>query len=115
MHQAKKGNQLRFRIKAHIGVDAGSGLVHTVIGTPANVNDVTQGHGLLHGEEALIFADAGYQVADKRLEATGVQWHIALRPGKRRVQDKQSPWGLCWSRPRRSKRACALRWSIPFG
>ena len=47
-------------MKAHIGVDADSGLVHTVIGTPANVNDVTQGHGLLHSEEALVFADAGY-------------------------------------------------------
>ena len=49
MHQTKKGNQWHFGMKAHIGVDADSGLVHTVIGTAANVNDVTQGHGLLHG------------------------------------------------------------------
>ncbi len=42
-------------------VDADSGLLHTVIGTAANVNDVTQGHGSLHGEEAVVFADAGYQ------------------------------------------------------
>jgi len=41
MHQAKKGNQWHFGMKAHIGVDADSGLVHTVIGTAANVNDVT--------------------------------------------------------------------------
>ena len=50
MHQTKKGNQWHFGMKAHIGVDADSGLVYTVIGTAANVNDVTQGHGLLHGE-----------------------------------------------------------------
>ena len=42
MHQAKKGNQWHFGMKAHIGVDAESGLVHSVIGTAANVNDVTQ-------------------------------------------------------------------------
>lgn len=88
MHQTQKGNQWHFGMKAHIGVDADSGLVHTVIGTAANVNDVTQGHGLLHGEETDVFADAGYQGAMKRPEATGVAWHVAMRPGKRRVLDK---------------------------
>jgi transposase, IS5 family len=68
MHQTKKGNQWHFGMKAHIGVDADSGLVHTVIGTAANVNGVTQGHGLLHGEEQVIFADAGYQGALQRLD-----------------------------------------------
>ena len=48
-------------MKAHIGVDAESGLVHTVIGTAANVNDVTQAAALLHGEEKVVFADAGYR------------------------------------------------------
>jgi IS5 family transposase len=51
MHQTKKGNQWHFGMKAHIGVDAESGLVHTVIGTAANVNDVTQAGALLHGQE----------------------------------------------------------------
>ena len=49
---------------------------------------VTQGHGLLHGEETDVFADAGYQGAAKRPEATGVAWHVAMRPGKRRVLDR---------------------------
>lgn len=40
-------------------VDADFGLVRTVIGTAANVNDVLQGHGLQHCEEAVVFADAG--------------------------------------------------------
>jgi IS5 family transposase len=91
MHQTQKGNQWHFGMKAHIGVDADSGLVHTVIGTAANVNDVTQGHGLLHGKETDVFADAGYQGAMKRPEATGVAWHVAMRPGKRRVLDRSRP------------------------
>ena len=88
MHQAKKGNQWHFGMKAHIGVDADSGLVHTVIGTAANVNDVTQAQALLHGEEQEGFGDAGYQGAEKRPEAQDkVRWNIALRPGKRRALD----------------------------
>lgn len=59
MHQAKKGNQWHFGMKAHIGVDAESGLAHTVIGTAANVSDVTQAGALLHGDETDAFADAG--------------------------------------------------------
>ena len=91
MHQTKKGNEWHFGMKAHIGVDADSGLVHTVVGTAANVNDVTQGHALLHGQEEVVFADAGYQGAMKREEATGVQWQVAMRPGKRRALDKSNP------------------------
>ena len=55
MHQTKKGNQWSFGMKAHIGVDAESGVVHTVNGTAANVNDVTQATALLQGEEAVVF------------------------------------------------------------
>ena len=51
MHQSKKGKQWYFGMKAHIGVDAQSGLVHTVIGTAGNVSDVTQAQALLHGDE----------------------------------------------------------------
>ena len=54
---------------------------------------MTQGHGLLHGEESVVFADAAYQGAAKRPEATGADWHVAMRPGKRRALDKHSPWG----------------------
>ena len=88
MHQTKKGNQYYFGMKAHIGADAESGLVHTVIGTAANVHDVTQGNALLHGDETDVFGDAGYQGAAKRPEASNVQWHVAMRPGKRRALDR---------------------------
>jgi len=95
MHQTKKGNQWHFGMKAHIGVDADSGLVHTVVGTAANVNDVTQASALVHGEETDVFADAGYQGVGKREEVQGIEanWHVAMRPGKRRALDKESPMG----------------------
>ena len=64
----KKGNERYFGMKAHIGVDADSGLVHTVVTTAANVNDVTQGHALLHGEETHALGDAGYNGVTRREE-----------------------------------------------
>ena len=87
MHQAKKGNQWHFGMKAHIGVDLDSGLVHTVLTTPAHVNDVTQAHGLLHGQETVALGDAGYRGVAKRPENRDapVTWHVALRPGARRA------------------------------
>jgi IS5 family transposase len=86
MHQTKKGNQWHFGMKAHIGADADSGLVHTVVATSAEVGDVTQADRLLHGEEAHALGDAGYQGVDRRAERMHrqVRWHVALRPGKRR-------------------------------
>jgi IS5 family transposase len=84
MHQTKKGNQWYFGMKAHIGVDAHSGLVHSVVGTAAHVNDVTQAGALLHGHEEVAFGDAGYQGVHKRSEAAGPTWHVAMRPGLRR-------------------------------
>jgi len=84
MHQTKKGKDWRFGMKAHIGVDLHTGLVHAVVGTAANVADVTQVASLLHGDEDLVLGDAGYQGVDKRDEHQGrdVQWFIAMRPSK---------------------------------
>jgi IS5 family transposase len=89
MKQSKKGGQWYFGMKAHIGVDVDSGLVHTVRGTAGSVHDVTEANSLLHGEETVAFGDAGYQGVDKRPDAkSGVDWNIAMRPGKRRALDK---------------------------
>lgn len=87
MHQTKKGNEWHFGMKAHIGVDVDSGLVHTLVGTAANVADVTQAHALLHGEERDVLGDAGYQGVEKREENQDrqINWHVAMRPGKRRA------------------------------
>ena len=113
MHQTKKGNQWHFAMLAHIGVDAESGLVHTVVGTAANVNDVTQGHALLHGEEEVVFSDAGYQGATKRAEATGVDWHVAMRPGKRR-QQKYTPWGQLTEKAEKLNASIRAKVKYPF-
>jgi IS5 family transposase len=79
MHQTKKGNQWFFGMKAHIGVDADSGLVHTVTTTAANEADVEQVADLLHGKEEQVWADSGYRGAPTRVDRE-LQWHIAARP-----------------------------------
>ena len=81
MHQTRKGNQWHFGMKAHIGVDVASGVVHSVVGTAANEADINQTAALLHGQESDVFADAGYTGADKRpeLEDRDVSWNIAIR------------------------------------
>ena len=115
MHQTKKGNQWYFGMKAHIGVDADSGLVHTVRGTPANVNDVVQGNGLLHGQESDVFADAGYQGANKRPDAQpGVTWHVAMRPGKRKALDKSNPIEALVDQGERVKASIRAKVEHPF-
>jgi IS5 family transposase len=79
MHQTKKGQQWFFGMKAHIGVDADSGLVHTVTTTAANEADVEQVADLLHGKEEHVWADSGYRGAQSRVQCD-VNWHIAARP-----------------------------------
>jgi transposase, IS5 family len=81
MHQTKKGNQWHFGMKAHIGVDVASGVVHTVVGTAANEADINQMAAVLHGAEEDVFADAGYTGADKRPEHEDrdVCWNIAIK------------------------------------
>ena len=86
MHQVKKGNQWYFGMKAHIGVDAATGLVHSLATTAANVADITQVPRLLHGAETRVWGDAGYAGVARRPEHQGrrVDWQVALRPGQRR-------------------------------
>lgn len=116
MHQTKKGNQWHHGMKAHIGADAESGLVHAVVGTAANVNDVTQAHALVHGNEADVYADAGYQGVTKREEVQNIKanWHVAMRPGKRRALDKQSPLGATLDRIEQHKASIRAKVEHPF-
>ncbi|MCP9339442.1 IS5 family transposase [Stutzerimonas xanthomarina] len=92
MHQTKKGNQYYFGMKAHIGVDDESGLVHSVVGTAANIADVTQVDKLLHGKENMVGADAGYTGVEKRPEHDGreVIWQIAARRSTYKKVSKRS-------------------------
>ena len=90
MHSSKKGNQWYFGMKAHIGVDAESGLVHTVRGTSGHVSDIAEANTLLHGQESVAFGDAGYQGIEKRPDAKAdITWHVAMRPGKRKALNKE--------------------------
>ena len=116
MHQTKKGNQWHFGMKAHIDVDADSGLVHTVVGTAANVNDVTQASKLVHGVETDVFADAGYQGVANREEVQGVEanWDVAMRPGKRRALDKSTPMGAILDKLEQAKARIRAKVEHPF-
>jgi len=95
MHQTKKGNQWYFGMKAHIGVDAESGLVHTVVGTAANVGDVTQTAQVLHGEEKVAYLDAGYTGVEKReeLKDLDIDWQVAMKRGKLKALPEDSKLG----------------------
>jgi IS5 family transposase len=69
-----------------MAVDAESSLVHSVIGTAANVADVTKAHERLHGNETVAFGDAGYIGVEQRAECKRrMEWHVAMKPGQRRA------------------------------
>ena len=94
MHQTKKGNQWYFGMKAHIGVDADSGLVHTVRSTAANVADVTQAEHLLHGKEEVLHGDSGFTGVEKRIKRE-LKYSIAEKRGKQKALpegDAQKAW-----------------------
>ncbi len=86
MYQTKKGNQWHFGMKAHIRVDADTGIVHSITATAANAHDITEAHNLLHGGERVAWGDARYQGIHKREENLGldVELRVAMRPGSRR-------------------------------
>jgi IS5 family transposase len=95
MPQTKKGNQWSHRcaegfaygMKVHIGVDKDTGLIHSVETTSANVHDLTPAADLIHGEEEVVYADAGYQGIEKReaMKTKSAKCRVAMRPGKRRA------------------------------
>jgi IS5 family transposase len=115
MHSSQKGNQWHFGMKAHIGVDADSGLVHTVRGTSGNVHDVVEGSSLLHGEETLAYGDAGYQGIDKRADADkAVSWQIAMRPGKRKALNKDDPADALIDKAEKLKAGIRAKVEHPF-
>lgn len=98
MHQTKKGNQWHFGVKAHIGVDDESGLVHMVISAAANISDISQLDKLLHGDEKRVGPDAGYigalkrEAVQQKLEAmpNAVRWYIAKR--RKPIRQMEGGW-----------------------
>ena len=86
MHRTKKGKEWHFGMKADIGVDAETGLVHSMTTTAANVHDLTEAERLLHGGERWVWTDAGYRGIERRVEnaGSGVEWRVAMGVSKRR-------------------------------
>jgi len=88
MHQAKKGNQWHFGMKTHIGVDAGTGYIHSVTATAANVHDLSEAHNLIREDDEVVYGDAGYLGIEARREIStdshqsSIDYRINRRPGK---------------------------------
>ena len=97
MHQTKKGNQ-----KVHAGADAGSGYVHTITGTPANVHDIDQTANLLREDDEVAYGDSGYTGVDKRPEIANnaqlskIEFRINLKPSSIKLSDNYN--GINWDK-----------------
>jgi len=74
MHQAKKGKQWHFGMKAHIGVDTKTKLIHSVVATAANVHDKHPLPRLLHGAETRVYGDAQYAGQSEQIKARYTQY-----------------------------------------
>lgn len=119
MHQTKKGNQWHFGMKVHAGVDAGSGYVHTITGTAANVHDVTETSKLVRKDDAVAYGDSGYQGASKRPEICGdehlskIEFRINARP--KSIKMPKDYAGINWDKQiENRKSATRCRVEHPF-
>ena len=100
MHQTKKGNQWYFGMKVHSGVDAGSGYVHTITGTSANVHDVSEAEKLIREDDEVMYGDSGYLNIEDHLESMGesrrssLKFRINVRPSSIKMSPKYD--GIRW-------------------
>jgi IS5 family transposase len=99
MHQTKKGNEWRFGMKCHAGVDAGNGLVHTIEVTAANAHDINITAKLIRADDEVVYGDSGYIGIEKREEIqmdehlSAIEYRINRRPGKPpKVSDNAIDW-----------------------
>ena len=101
MHQTKKGNQWHFGMKCHTAVDAGSGFVHTVEATAANVHEITVAAKLLREDDEVVYGDSAYLGIEKREEIresthfSAIEFRINRRPGS---LPKASDNAIDWER-----------------
>lgn len=88
MSSTRKGSDWFFGMKAHVGVAAGSGLIHSLVTTTANVQEVPQGHHLIREDDHSVYGDNGYAGLEKRPEIqndakkAGISFYINGRKGK---------------------------------
>lgn len=115
MHQTKKGNQWYHGMKVHSGVDAGSGYVHTITGTAANVHDIDEASKLIRKYDEVVYGDSGYSGADKREEIRNdehlskIEFRTNRRPSSIKVPGSYK--GINWDKQienRRSSTRCKV-------
>ena len=115
MHQTKKGNQWYHGMKVHSGVDAGSGYVHTITGTAANVHDIEETAHLLREDDTVCYGDSGYLGVEKRDEIASnehfraITFRINHRPS--RIKMPKDYRGIQWDRDienRKSSTRCKV-------
>ena len=114
MHQTKKGNNWYFGMKAHIAVDADSGLVHHQVCTAANVHDLRVVDELLHGKERHVFADSGYRGIAKWSRRKRIRWAVAMTPGHRKALDPNRRLDALKDRAERIKASIRAKVEHPF-
>ena len=100
MKSTRKGKQYYFGLKAHTGVDAYSGYVHSLEVTPANVHDVMVASQLLRPDDCVVYGDSGYVGIEKRKEIQNDKnfSKIDYRTNKRYGSVKKAPGGHDWER-----------------
>lgn len=102
MHQTKKGNEWYFGMKVHAGVDAGSGYVHTITGTSANMHDVTETANLIREDDEVVYGDSGYLGAVNQLaikddeKKSKIEFRVNKRPSSLKMADDFK--GLNWDK-----------------
>ena len=102
MHQTKKGNQWHYGMKVHIGTDAGTGYVHSITGTSANVHDIDEASKLIREDDNVVYGDTGYTGIQKRDEIQNdehlskVEFRIAKRPSS--LKTTASYHGINWEK-----------------
>lgn len=109
MHQTKKGNQWYHGMKVHSGVDAGSGYIHTITGTPANVHDITETEHLIREDDTVVYGDSGYSGIEKRAEIKDskqfceIEFRTNKRPSSIKIPDSYQ--GINWDKQIESRKS----------
>ena len=115
MHQTKKGNQWYHGMKIHSGVDAGSGYVHTITATSANVHDIDEAHNLIRDDDEVMYGDSGYSGMMKRTEVRNdphlsrIEYRTNVRPSSIKMPDSYR--GIQWDKDienRKSSTRCKV-------
>lgn len=102
MCQTKKGKQWYYGMKVHIGVDAGSGYVHSITGTSANVHDIEETANLIREDDEVVYGDSAYTGAAKRKEIQenehfrNIEFRNNVRPSSIKVRNSYP--GINWDR-----------------